>query len=128
MPFLWDDVLFLIEAKTREGRGPGSDAWIRNRLKDAAESLSRRKGMLQRGDVKELRNPYHGLVAWNPDRIKFYYGIILINHISEPYEPRDLAPNVFRCSELPLQVFSLFDFAELVRFQSTANDFLDYYG
>lgn len=125
--FLWDDTLFLIEAKTRAGRGPGSQAWVRDRLKEAAASLNNRVGMFQRGEVKQLRNAWHGLVPWDSSRVQFYYGIIIINHLSEPYDPRDLAPAVFRESKLPLQVFSLFDFVELLRFQNTAYDLVTYY-
>jgi hypothetical protein len=66
-------------------------------------------------------------VKWNPAQVKDYYGVVVLNHISEPYDPREVAPDAFRASKVPIQVFSLNDVVELLRVVDTIYDFIVYY-
>jgi hypothetical protein len=122
------DVALLFEAKTRETGASDLD-WARRRIKEAIEQLNDRAGRLKRGEVGTLRNAWRGEVQWNPDttRTRDYYGVVIMNHLSEPYDPRELAPEAFRDSAIPIQVFSLADFMELLRFVNTIFDFIVYY-
>jgi hypothetical protein len=83
--------------------------------------------MLRAGEVTELRNKWRGVAKWNPSQVKDYYGIIIMNHSSDLYEPRLIATEAFKKAEIPIQVFSLLDFSQLLRFVNTAWDFIVYY-
>ncbi len=123
----WDDVCFLIEAKTREKQSNASELWIKNKIADGIKQINERAENLKDGVVTKLRNKWRGEIQFNPDKIKYYYGIIVIQHYSAPYDPRNVASEEFNKSKIPIQVFSLFDFSELLRFINTPVDFLVYY-
>ena len=50
-----------------------------------------------------------------------------MSHSSDSYEPRQIATEAFKGAEIPIQVFSLLDFSQLLRFVNTAWDFIVYY-
>ncbi len=123
----WHDVVLLFEAKTRTKPGAAPEAWIRSKLGDSIASINDRARLLREGKVDKLRNAWRGEVAWSPQTKTWYYGVVVLNHESEPYDPREIAPGAFSGSEIPIQVFSLFDLAELLRFISTTWVFIVYY-
>ena len=119
-------VVFLFEAKTRETQE--SDLkWARGRILDAAKTINDRATMLREGGPVKLRNKWRGEVPFDPSTVSAYYGVVVLNHSSDPYDPRDIAPEAFRAPRIPVQVFSLEDLANLLRFIDTINDFLTYY-
>lgn len=124
---IFGDVCILFEAKTRQSQRPTSDQWVRSKLKEAVEQLMRNAGMLSKGEVPEVRNKWRGIVKWASLGIKHYYGMVVMFHESEPYDPRDLAAEVFNSASIPIQVISLQDFSQLLRFINTPWDFIVYY-
>lgn len=124
---IYDDVCFLFEAKTRAKPGDASKKWIKAKLEDATCQLNKRSKALAGGEVSQIRNKWRGIVNWNDLKIKCYYGIVILQHQSDPYDPREIAPKVFKGSEIPIQVFSLYDFSHLVRVINTPSDFVFFY-
>ncbi len=124
---LWDDVCFLFEAKTRTKPAKDDRPWIRSKLTEAIGQLNERAAMLREGRVEELRNKWRGILKWDPSAIKRYYGVVVMNHLSDPYDPLEVACEAYKASEIPVHVFSLFDLAELLRVVNAAVDFLVYY-
>ncbi|MDO8142884.1 MAG: hypothetical protein Q6358_15405 [Candidatus Brocadiales bacterium] len=123
----WKDVVLLFEAKTREKPEKASDAWIRTQLNEAVVQVNEKAKMLRNGGVAELRNKWRGVVKWDPVDVKNYYGIIVLNCFSDSCDPREIATEAFKTSGIPIQVFSIFDLAELLRFINTIWDFIIYY-
>jgi hypothetical protein len=124
---IWEDVCFLIEAKTRESSEDASRIWIKDKIEDGIDQINNRAKMLKSGGLKTLRNKWTGESTFKPSEIDYYYGIIILQHNSDCYDPRDVALDKFRDGEIPIQVFSLADFYQLLRFINTPIDFLVYY-
>jgi hypothetical protein len=124
---IWEDVCFLIEAKTRESADDASRTWIKDKIEDGIEQINTRARMLKSGQLKNLQNKWTGKFTFEPSKIEYYYGVIVLQHNSEQYDPRDVALDKFKSSEIPIQVFSLADFYQLFRFINTPIDFLVYY-
>lgn len=123
----WEDVVLLFEAKTREKPEKASEAWIRTQLNEAVAQVNEKASMLKNEGVAELRNKWRGVVKWDRGVFKHYYGIIVLNCFSDSCDPRKIAPEAFKASNIPIQVFSIFDLAELLRFINTIWDFIIYY-
>jgi hypothetical protein len=120
------DTVLLFEAKTRE-TGDADKRWIGSKLEEAIGQLVARTDALRMGKVQTLRNRWRGEIRWKPESVNSYYGLVVLNHLSGPYDPRDLVPDSFQKSTLPVQVFSLADLAELLRYIDTTYDFIVYY-
>lgn len=125
--FIWEDVVVLFEAKTKSKPEKANEVWIKSNLNDAISTLNERSKLLKSGEVKGVRNKWRGILKWESLSIKHYYGVIILNHQSDPYDPRTVARDAFAKSEIPIQVFSFFDFSELLRFVNTPWDFIVYY-
>jgi len=124
---LCDDAALLFEAKTRTKPARDDASWIRSKLSEAIGQVNERARMLKDGRVSELRNRWRGVLTWDPSAVKWYYGVVVMNHQSKPYDPLELAAEAYKASKIPVQVFSLLDLAELLRVVNTAVDFLVYY-
>ncbi len=124
---IFGDVCVLFEAKTRQSSGQTSDQWVRTKLKKAVGQLTTNADILSKGEVPEVRNKWRGIVKWASLGIKHYYGMVIMFHESEPYDPRDLAAEAFSSAAIPIQVISLQDFSQLLRFINTPWDFIVYY-
>lgn len=124
---IWEDVVFLFEAKTRNKVERTDINWTKSKLSEAIRQINNSADMLRQGRVKEIRNIYSGVTAWDAIASREIRGIVIMNHDSDPYDPRVVAEDAFRQSSIPIQVFSLFDFAELLRFVNTPGDLLVYY-
>lgn len=124
--FVWDDVCVLFEVKTREKAKEKDEKWVRSKIGEAISTLNARADMLKSGAVKEIRNGWRGTLQWRDLQVKHYWGIIVLNHDSDPYDPRDVAKESLGTSCIPIQVFSLYDLLELIRVVNTPCDFIVY--
>ena len=124
---VWGDVCILVEAKTRESAEDADERWCRKHICQAIGQLNDRARMLRSGELRRLRNKWREDTEFDPAIIKNYYGLVIIQHQSETYEPREIATECFANSEIPIQVYSLADFHELLRFVNTPIDFIIYY-
>lgn len=120
------DTALLFEAKTRGLRRPASPAWLREKLREAVGQLNDRAGRLRAGGVT-VRNSWRGEFVFDPEQIVHIYGVVVLVAEFEPFEWRDLVPDAAATTEIPVQVYSFFDLAELLRIFDTPNDLLVYY-
>ena len=125
--FAFGDTCFIFEAKTRESPGKTSESWIRSKIKEAAAQITTNYGKLSTGQIPHLRNSWRSEVKWDSLGIKHYFGIIVLMHSSEPYDPRDISSEIFEKSTIPLQAISLKDMADLMRLMNTPWDFVIYW-
>lgn len=123
---VFGDTVLLFEAKTRSVPRPANVGWLREKIGEAVDQLNARVALLKAGGVT-LRNEWRGELRLDPAAIKDYYGMIVLNAPFEPFEWRELADEEFARAKLPVQVFSLFDLAELLRLVDTAWDFIVHY-
>lgn len=125
--FAFGDVCIIFEAKTRDKVGPTSDGWTRSKLREAVGQITENHRKLESGEILTIRNPWRGEVTWASLGIRYYHGIIVMMHDSAPYDPRDMEPELFRSTGIPLHVISLHDISELMRFMNTPWDFIVYW-
>ena len=125
--YIFGDVCLIFEAKTREKAEPVNKKWISEKLKDGVAQISRNHQKLKSGAVSTLRNPWRGEVSWTSLGVKFFQGVIVLMHDSEPYDPRELEPSLFNSAPIPIHVISLHNMNELVRFINTPWDFIVYW-
>jgi hypothetical protein len=124
---IWKDTLILFEVKTRGVKRPADVGWLREKIGEAVDQLNKKVILFKSGGVA-LRNEWRGEVEVNPEKIKDYYGVIvLMAGFVEPFEWRELADEEYRRATIPIQVFTLFDLAELLRFVDTPIDFIVYF-
>lgn len=125
--FVFKDVCLIFEAKVRNKAESASQNWIRTRLKEGGKQIIDNYESLLSGSVSCIRNPWRGEVSWSSLGVKFYHGIIVIMHGSEPYDPRELDPSLFSSAKIPIHVISLHDISELIKFMNTPWDFIVYW-
>lgn len=125
--FVFGDVCLIFEAKVRNKAEPASKNWIRTKLKEGTNQIFSNYQSLVSGSAPTIRNPWRGEVSWSSLGVKYYHGIIVLMHGSEPYDPRELEPSLFSSAQIPIHVISLQDMSELVRFINTPWDFVVYW-
>jgi len=125
---IFGDTCILFEVKTRNRIGlHANEDWIKSRLKEGIIQINQRFTQLKNGELEQIRNKWRGIIKWSELGIKYYYGMLVLFHESKPYDPRLIAPEAFSSSTIPIQVISLQDLKELLRFANTPLDFVVYY-
>jgi len=125
--FVYGDVCIIFEVKAREKPGLANHVWIGSKLKEAFSQIHSNRSLLSSGQVSNIRNAWRGEISWSSLGVKYYHGIVVINHDSDPYDPREMEPILFASSKLPVHVVSLYDLNELLRFINTPWDFVVYW-
>lgn len=124
---IWEDTLILFEVKTRGVKRPADAGWLREKIGEAVDQLNKKVILFKSGGVV-LRNEWRGEVKVDPEKIKDYYGVIvLMAGFEEPFEWHELADEEYRRATIPVQVFTFFDLAELLRLVDTPLDFVVYF-
>jgi hypothetical protein len=124
---VFDDVCFIVEAKTRNKPGGAPTTWIRSAIAGAVEQINKKADAFASGQVNTLRNKWRGQFKWGDLGIEHYYGIVVLMHTSDPYVASDLAPDAMASARYPTSVVSLHDLLELLRFINTAPDLINYF-
>lgn len=122
----WDDTVILFEVKTRDSAAGDDSRWVKRRLTDAISQIEARAAMLREGRVVSLRNTWRGQLPWTADKVSTYLGVIVLHHDSDPYDPCDIMGSALSEASLPIQVLSLWDLANLLRFANTVYDLIVY--
>ena len=122
---LWGDVAFLVEVKERKGIKSTID-WAKHRIaEDKAKILYWAKLLKTEGGII-LKNNYREIEFPRQD-IKYYYGLIVLNHHSDPYDANEFLYKNSSDKKVAMQVISLADIFYLLRYINTPWDFVNYF-
>jgi hypothetical protein len=72
-----------------------------------------------------MENALRGRVAFPSQEVKWLYGVIVLHHLSPPYDPFELVPELQQTT-VPLHVLSFRDFQNLAYFLDTPADLINY--
>lgn len=118
---IWGDVAFLIQIKSREGIHSSVD-WGKRKVKIEKERINKWAALLKTESIS-LKNKFRK-IPFPKEDIKSYYGLIVLNHLSEPYEIKDIPPED---DKVAIQAISLLDLNDLLRFINTPWDLVIYF-
>jgi len=122
---LWRDVVFIIQIKARESEKTDINWASRKidedkaRIFDWVRRLKMEKSIILKNRYREIEFPC--------EKIKCYYGLIVLNHNSEPYDANEFIFEGSTDQKLAIQVISLADIFYLLRYINTPWDFVNYF-
>jgi len=124
----WDDVALLIESKA-QALGPVSQRdplnWPRKNLTQAARQIKGAARAIRDGRMTYMENALRGRVAFPSEAVNWLYGVIVVHHVSPPYDPFQLVPGLQQTT-VPLHILSFRDFCNLAYFLDTPADLVNY--
>jgi hypothetical protein len=120
---LFDDVGLLVQVKAQHGQRAAT-AWAEEAVLKALSQVKSTYKDLTTGAIKKLKNDLYGEQAFEPAAYPNLYGIIIVAHDSNSYDPRTLVPELDQAG-FPIHVFSLKDFALLTHRFDSAGDFIN---
>lgn len=119
------DVAFIIQIKER--KGIKSDIkWAKHKIAEDKERISKWVERLKTEKSIILRNKYREVI-FPRHEIKYYYGLIILNHFSEPYNANEFLREGSQEQKVAIQVISLADLYHLLRYINTPWDFVVYF-
>ncbi|HEV7505079.1 MAG TPA: hypothetical protein VGS07_09225 [Thermoanaerobaculia bacterium] len=126
----WDDTALVIQAKSQAIPGDGSLAgdplkWARKNLLKAGRQVAGAVRAIQSGRMSHIENPRQGRVPFSTSRVKWLYGLIVLHHVCEPYNPFELVPELCQIKS-PMHIISFSDFLSLTRLLDTPADLIGY--
>lgn len=122
---IWGDVVFIIQVKTRGSIG-ADGKWARYKIKEEKERILKWVQRLKTEKSINLRNKYREIV-FPREEIEWYYGLVVLNHLSDPYDPNEFLSEDASEQELAIQVISFFDIHNLMKYINTPWDFVNYF-
>ncbi len=122
---LWGDVVFLIEVKERKGI-KSNTGWARHVVAEDKAKILYWVERLKTEESVILKNKYRE-IEFPREKIKNYYGLIVLNHISEPYDVSKFLGDGSTEQKVAIQVISLADVFHLLRYINTPWDFVNYF-
>jgi hypothetical protein len=121
---LFEDVGLLVQVKAQHGNRE-SEAWATEATLKALKQVQTTHDNLKSGAIKKLKNDIYGNVEFDPASYPNLYGVIILAHVSPPYDVQVLVPEIAQAN-FPIHVFSLEDVAILTRRFDTAGDFVNF--
>lgn len=122
---LWGDVVFIIQAKAREG-GKTDIKWARHKIAEDKGKILKWVPRLKTEKSIILKNKYRKM-EFPREKVKNYYGLIVLNHDSEPYDANKLLYEDSSNKKVAIQAISLVDIHHLLRYINTPWDFVNYF-
>ena len=127
---LFDDVALIIQAKAqalelRSEASHGNTDWAAKNLKKAGQQVNGAIRALRAGRMPFVENSRRGRVPFRVHDYPHLYGLIVLEHESDPYDPMKLVPSL-REIQAPVTVLSFRDFWNLNEFLDTPNDLINY--
>jgi len=122
---LWGDVVFFIEVKERKGI-KSNTGWARHMVAEDKAKILYWVERLKTEESVILKNKYRE-IEFPREKIKNYYGLIVLNHISEPYDASEFLGDGSTEQKVAIQVISLADVFHLLRYINTPWDFVNYF-
>lgn len=128
---LFDDFALVIQAKAQRPSPTGTGYtdtsldWVRKNLEKASRQVAGALRTIREGRLTFVENKRLGRVPFNPADHPFLYGVVLLDHESEPYDPIDLVPSL---SDIPAptHVLSHRDFFRAAKLLDTPSDLINY--
>src|SRR5882724_10193004 len=126
----WHDVGLVIQVKAQalDPRGQGQEnalSWARKNLAKAGRQVAGAVRAIREGRLTYMENPFRGRVPFPSTEVKWLYGIIILHHVSVPYDPFELVPEL-RKTTVPLHILSFRDFWNLAQSLDTPGDLVTY--
>lgn len=127
----WHDVGLVIQVKAQaldpSGQGDQKDPlrWVRKNLAKAGRQVAGAVRAIRDGRLAYMENPLRGRVPFPRTDIKWLYGVIILHHVSAPYDPFEVVPEL-KGTSVPLHILSFQDFWNLAQFLNTPGDLVNY--
>lgn len=126
----WDDVALIIQVKAQAVGASGADSgnslrWAKKNLSKAGRQVAGAVRAIHDGRMTHMENPLRGRAPFPSQEIKWLYGVIVLHHVSPPYDPFQLVPDLQQTT-VPLHVLSFRDFQNLAYFLDTPVDLVNY--
>jgi len=122
---LWGDVAFLIEVKERKGIKSNID-WVKHKIAEDKAKILNWVESLKTEESVILKNKYRE-IEFPSEKIKSYYGLIVLNHLSDPYDANEFLRENSSDQRVAIQVISLADIYNLMKYINTPWDFVNYF-
>lgn len=128
---LFDDVALAIQVKAQALNVDGTPAaedldWTKRNLEKAISQVKGAIRTIKAGQIVRLENDRRGAVQFSTDMFRYVYGLVVINHTSEPFDARQLVPDLANGGH-PVHVLSFGDFYNLARVLDTPVDLIGYF-
>ena len=122
---LWfDDMLLLVEIKTRVGSQRAIREWARDQIKKARKQIETAYNKIKSGHHITLTNSIYKGVLLDNSRISKMVGIIILKCEEEiPFTPDNLNKEMVNC-DIPIHIFSYKAFLQTARQMNTIPDFI----
>ncbi len=126
----WHDIGLVIQVKAQALDPAGKSeedalSWARKNLAKAGRQVAGAVRAIRDGRLTHMENPLRGRVPFPHTEVKWLYGIIILHHVSAPYDPFELVPELQRTS-VPLHILSFRDFWNLAQLLNTPGDLVNY--
>jgi hypothetical protein len=128
---LFDDVAMPIQVKAQAYNADGSPReddpnWTKRNLEKAVSQLKGAVRTIKAGQIVRLENNRRGAVQFSADMFRYVYGLVVLNHVSAPFDPVELVPEIADLG-VPVHVLSFVDFYNLNRILDTPADLIEYF-
>lgn len=127
---LFDDVGLVIQSKAqaidlKDFESNSSFDWARKNLAKAGRQLRGAVRAIRAGRVSYVENDRRGGVSFRHEDFPWLYGLIILHHQSDPYDPIYLVPTI-RKVNVAVHVLSFRDFWNLSKLLDTPGDLINY--
>jgi hypothetical protein len=128
---LFDDVALAIQVKAQALNADGTPAaedrdWTKRNLAKAVSQVKGAIRTIKAGQIVRLENDRRGAVQFSTGMFRYVYGLVVMNHTSDPFDARELVPDVATLGH-PVHVLSFADFYNLARVLDTPVDLIGYF-
>lgn len=122
---IWGDFVFIIQVSAKEGRKTDI-IWAEKEIVEGKERILKWVSRLKTEKNVILKNKYRE-IEFPREKIKWYYGLIVLNHYSEPYDASKFLNEDSSTHKVAIQVISLLDITNLLKYINTPGDFVNYF-
>ena len=127
---IFDDVAVAIQVKAQAYNADGSPRqdnsdWTRKNLQKAVSQVNGAIRTLKGTGNVRLQNIRRGSLDFVRQKSRYFYGVILLNHVSAPFLAEEVVPEIATAS-FPIHVLSFVDFYKLAQVLDTPMDLINY--
>ena len=127
---VFGDVAMPIQVKAQAYNADGSPRladpnWTKKNLEKAVAQVRGAARILRSDTAVRLKNVRRGELEFSRDKSPYLYGLVVLNHVSEPFAAVDVVPEL-QTIEFPVHVLALVDFYNINRILDTPGDLIAY--